>query len=458
LKTLHAKYARLPDGWARDVEIRIAADGSVAAVRSAGPAPAGAETVDCLIPGLANVHSHAFQRVMAGWVEYGGGPDSFWSWREQMYACAGRIRAAELNATATHLYIEMLKAGYTSVGEFHYLHHVGERDAGPAASALALMQAAESTGIDLLLLPTLYMHGGFGGQPVEPGQRRFLTTPDEYVALVDELRHHASANVRVGTAFHSLRAVSPEAMTRVLEHRESNDPDGPVHIHAAEQMREIEECVAWSGQRPVTWLLERGCLDRHWCVVHATHMQPDERDGLAATGAVVGLCPTTEANLGDGLFALTDYLAAGGAIAIGSDSHVAVDPREELRWLEYGQRLTQRRRTVAATTAQPHTGGRLFTAALDGGARAIGRPTGRIAAGCRADFVAIDRDQPLFAGASGDGVFDVLVFGGGPNPVTDVMVGGHWVVRDGWHPLEDAAADAFAAVRRRLATTDEHTS
>jgi len=451
VKTLFAKHARLPDGWARNVEIRIDADGTIAGIGVGGFAPDGAEVVDRVIPGMPNVHSHAFQRVLAGRMEKAGpGPDSFWSWREGMYDCVERISTAQMQAVATWLYVEMLKAGYTSVAEFHYLHRADARDEDLAANCVALIRAAAAAGIRITLLPTLYQFAGFGARPAEPRQRRFVTTVDEYIGVQDAVRAQPTTNQHIGFAFHSLRAVSAEAMASVLQYRDRSDPDAPVHIHLAEQIGEVDDCVAWSGQRPVEWLLDKVRVDRHWCAVHATHMCPLEVRALAASGAVVGLCPTTEANLGDGLFPLKDYLAAGGRIAIGSDSHVTVSPWEELRWLEYGQRLQERRRGIAATDARPHTAAALIDAALDGGASALGQPVGRIVEGCRADLLVIDGDNPLLAGCAGDELIDSIVFGGGTNPVTDVMVGGNWVVRDGRHPLEDSAAETFVAARRQL--------
>ena len=452
MKTLFAKLAWLPGGWTRNVTIRIDAGGMITSVGQGGPAPDDAELLGALVPGMVNTHSHAFQRVLAGRTEQAEpGHDTFWSWRERMYACVDQISTTDMATLATWLYVEMLKAGYTSAAEFHYLHNAGAdvKDRNPCANSLAHIGAGAATGMRLTLLPALYMYGGFDSQPVESHQRRFVTTVEEYLALLDDLRSHDSLNLCIGLALHSLRAVSPDAMHRVLEH--GGNADCPVHVHAAEQQREVDDCIAWSGKRPVEWLLDTGRVDRRWCVVHATHLLPDETRALAASDAVVGLCPTTEANLGDGLFPLADYLNAGGRIAIGSDSHVSIDPWEELRWLEYGQRLNLRERNVAASAAQPHTGTRLYTAALAGGAQALGQAVGCIAQHHHADFTVIDDSSPLLAGSTNDELFDSLVFAGGQNPVTDVMVGGNWVVRDRRHPLEEDAAGAFSEVRQRLA-------
>lgn len=449
MATVHAHRALLPDGWATDVSIQVGAAGRIAAV-----APAGSGTpAAVVVPGMPNVHSHAFQRALAGRAEVAGhGLDSFMTWRERMYALSHRVTPDDIEAIATLLYVEMLEAGYTSVCEFHYLHHGpdGAPHADPAAASRALVRAAASAGIRLTLLPVLYMHAGFGAQPPEPGQAPFLHSVRGYLSLLDTLLREQGDLLRVGIALHSLRAVSPEAMAEVLAWRAGAAPDMPVHIHVAEQLQEVHECEAWSGLRPVEWLLEHAGLDRHWCLVHATHMTEAETRQLAATGAVACLCPTTEANLGDGLFPLAGFLAAGGRIAIGSDSHVSVSPVEELRWLEYGQRLTLGQRNVAASATERHTGARLLRAALAGGARALGQDAGAIAPGRVADLVELDAEHPLLAGSDGDPLLDCLVFAGNRPLVKDVLVGGRQVVRDGRHPLATAAAAKFAAVMRRL--------
>lgn len=405
------------------------------------------------LPGMPNVHSHAFQRAMAGRAERGGnGPDSFQTWRERMYELSRRVTPADLEAIATLLYVEMLEAGYTSVCEFHYLHHGpgGARYADPAATSRALIRAATATGIRLTLLPVLYMQGGFGAEPPEASQAAFIHTVGDYLALLDTLRREETPTTRIGVAFHSLRAVAPDAIDEVLAWRADAAPDSPVHIHVAEQLQEVQECEAWSGRRPVEWLLERGLVDQHWCLVHATHMNEGEIRSLAATGAVVGLCPTTEANLGDGLFPLAEFLTAGGRIGIGSDSHVSVSPVEELRWLEYGQRLLHGRRNIAASTAEPNSGARLFRAALAGGSQALGQQTGSVPSDPAADQVELDAGHPLLVASDGDGLLDCLVFAGNRPLVTSVRVAGKQVVRDGRHALAGTAAAAFADVMHKL--------
>ncbi|MEO7326612.1 MAG: formimidoylglutamate deiminase [Dokdonella sp.] len=423
-----------------------------------------------LLPGIVNVHSHAFQRAMAGLAErQGSHEDSFWSWREVMYAFAGRVGPDDLRAIATQLYVEMLKAGYTQVCEFHYLHHQpdGRPYADPAAMSLALIEAAQDSGIGLTLLPTLYMTGGFDGRPLSERQRRFGHDVDGFLRLVERLRTLESPLMNVGIALHSLRAVPPDAMRAVLAGIDALPPSAaqrpassmPVHIHIAEQIGEVQDSLAIRNARPVEWLLDHAPLDRRWCLVHATHMTDDETRRAAATGAVAGLCPTTEANLGDGLFPLNAWLDAGGAIGIGSDSHISVSPVEELRWLEYGQRLITRHRNVSANAQTPSTGERLFEQALAGGAFASGAAIGRLDPGNspmpqvnpRADFVVLDETSPLLAGREPAQVIDTWLFAGNSNLVRDVMVGGEWVVRDFHHHDEARIAATYRSVVERLA-------
>lgn len=449
MTSIHAHRALLPAGWAADVTIHIDSTGRIAGI---GPNKTSGRS-GLVVPGMPNVHSHAFQRALAGRAERAGnGPDSFLTWRERMYELSRRITPAEIEAIATLLYVEMLEAGYTSVCEFHYLHHGpgGTPHGDPAAASRALIRAAAAAGIRLTLLPALYMHSGFGAQLPEPSQAAFIHTVRDYLALLGTLRREESDTLRIGVAFHSLRAVAPEAIEEVLAWRAGAAPGSPVHIHVAEQLQEVHECETWSRRRPVEWLLDHGFVDEHWCLVHATHMSEAEIRSLAATGAVVGLCPTTEANLGDGLFPLADFLAAGGRIGIGSDSHVSVSPVEELRWLEYGQRLLLGRRNVAASATEPHSGARLVRAALAGGSRALGQQTGSIAAGHPADLVELNADHPLLRGGDGDELLDRLVFAGNRPLVANVMVAGRQVVRDGRHPLAASAAVAFAGVMDRL--------
>jgi formimidoylglutamate deiminase len=398
-----------------------------------------------LLPGIPNIHSHAFQRAMAGLAERQGDPrDSFWTWRELMYRFAGRVTPDSLRDIAAQLYVEMLEAGYTSVCEFHYLHHQadGRPYADPAAMSLALVDAARETGIRLTLLPVLYMQGGFDGRALSDRQRRFGHDVDGFLRLVAALRTHEDARLRVGIALHSLRAVPPDAMRAVLA-----DPAagaGPVHIHVAEQEAEVDECLAVRGARPVQWLLANAPVDPRWALVHATHVQPDEVQGIAARGAVVALCPTTEANLGDGLFPLRDFMEAGGRFGIGSDSNVSVSPVEELRWLEYGQRLVERQRNIAARPGLPSVGESLVVHAVAGGRQASGLDA------ADADEIELDGEALSLAGAAEADLHDRFVFAGNRALVREVRVAGEHVVQSGRHPKGEAIAARYRRAVRAL--------
>ena len=441
-----------PDGWLAPGRVEVGDNGRIAGVEAGEE---GERVGGIALPGMPNLHSHAFQRAMAGLTERAGpGEDSFWTWREVMYGFVDRLGPDDAEAIAAQLYCEMLKAGYTSVAEFHYLHHApdGSPYGDLAEMAERVTAAAGRTGIALTLLPVLYNTGGFGGAPTGGAQRRFANDAERLLRIVETMRqrHAANPGFRVGLAPHSLRAVGPECLADAVAGLDAMDPDAPIHIHIAEQTKEVEDCVAWSGRRPMERLLETQDVGPRWCLVHATHMTPGETRALAATGAVAGLCPTTEANLGDGLFPLGAYLEAGGRLGIGSDSHVSVSPVEELRWLEYGQRLAARRRNVAAPPAGS-TGARLHGAALEGGAAATARETGALEAGRAADIVTLDAAHPLFAGKTDDAILDAWIFAGNANLVRDVMVGGSWVVRNGRHPEEDAIASEFVRTMERLA-------
>ncbi|MGF1608820.1 MAG: formimidoylglutamate deiminase [Kiloniellales bacterium] len=451
---LFAETALLPDGWASNARFEIGADGNLAKVE-AGVVPAGApRAAGPVLPGMPNLHSHAFQRAMAGLAERAGPQkDSFWTWREVMYGFVGRLDPEQLEAIAAQLYVEMLKAGYTAVGEFHYLHHdpAGNRYADPAELSRRIVAAAELSGIGLTHLPVLYGYGGFGGQVAGVGQRRFLNDPAALLKIAEAIqRDHANGQLRVGIAPHSLRAVTPESLREALAGITALDKTAPIHLHIAEQVKEVEDCLAWCGRRPVEWLLAEIGVDRRWCLVHATHMTEAETTALAESGAVAGLCPTTEANLGDGLFPAPDYLRQGGAFGIGSDSHISVSPIEELRWLEYGQRLLHRQRNLLASGQGASVGAGLYKAALAGGAQALGRPVGRLEAGCRADLLVLDPDCPALAGLAGDQLLDGVIFAGNRNPVRDVMVGGRWRVREGRHHEEAAVFARYRAVLAQL--------
>jgi len=424
------------------VLFKIGAAGDLDDVTPDSPAGAAPRAEGPVLPGMPNLHSHAFQRAMAGLAERAGpGEDSFWTWREVMYRFLRRLTPEQVEAVAAQLYVELLKAGYTAVGEFHYLHHdpQGRPYDDLAEMSRRILGAARHAGIGLTHLPVLYGFGGFGGQRAGAGQRRFLNEPERLLRLIEAVLEEVRGDpqFRVGIAPHSLRAVTPETLRAALDGLDTLDDGAPVHIHVAEQQQEVRDCIDWSGQRPVEWLLTHVKPGPRWCLVHATRMTDQETEGLAGSGAVAGLCPTTEANLGDGVFPAPDYLARGGAFGIGSDSHISLSPIEELRWLEYGQRLTHRRRSLlTGGAADPSVGSALYRGALAGGARALGRPVGSLAPGCRADLVVLDGGCPALLGKPDELLLDALIFAGNENPVRDVMVGGRWLVRERHHAEE----------------------
>ena len=394
------------------------------------------------LPGIANLHSHAFQRAMAGLGERQTDPnDSFWTWRETMYAMAARFDPDLLHAVAAQLYVEMLEAGYTTVCEFHYLHHApdGTPYADADAMSQALLRAARDTGIRITLLPVLYMTGGFDGRPLAERQRRFGHDVDGYLKLLDTLRASEGDTVRIGCALHSLRAVPSDPMHDVLT---ALPAASRIHIHIAEQLPEVEECIALRGARPVQWLLDSVPVDERWTLVHATHLDDDEVQDLAGSGATVAICTSTEANLGDGLFPLRDYLDAGGRWGVGSDSNSSVDPVEELRWLEYGQRLRVQRRNIASSMRMPSVGATL----LDGAHASAADSTG-FAAG---DRIVLDADAPILAGATDGDVIDRWLFSGNRPLVRDVEVAGVRVVEDGRHRDRDAIATRYRDAMKQL--------
>jgi formimidoylglutamate deiminase len=451
---LFAADAYLPEGWRSNVLLRWDETGTLREVRPDATAPAGvARAHGPLLPGMPNLHSHAFQRAMAGLTEYRANPsDTFWSWRDLMYRFALRLTPDALAAIARWLYVEMLKCGYTSVCEFHYVHHApdGARYARPAELALRVVGAAGDAGIGITMLPVAYTYSGFGARPPRDDQRRFINTSEALLALLDGLRRDAPehAGLRYGVAPHSLRAVSEAGLRTLLD---GLPGDAPVHIHIAEQTAEVDDCVATYGARPVQWLLDRFGVDARWCLVHATHLDAAETAALARSGAVAGLCPTTEANLGDGLFPAVDYLAQGGVIGIGSDSHAAVDWRSELRLFEYGQRLARRERNVLADSAHTHVADRLYAASLHGGALASGRAVGALRVGARADWLVLDPDHPAIAEHGRETWLSGVVFAEhGDTPVFDVYTGGAQVVSARRHRDEGRAYAAYRAALAEL--------
>ncbi|WDY58421.1 formimidoylglutamate deiminase [Pseudomonas sp. PSKL.D1] len=447
-----AERALLPSGWANNVRLEVADDGHLALIQADASAERAERLNGPLLPGMPNLHSHAFQRAMAGLAEVAGNPnDSFWTWRDLMYRLVGKVSPDQMEVIARQLYIEMLKAGYTSVAEFHYVHHdvSGQPYADPAELSRRISAAAASSGIGLTLLPVLYSHSGFGGQAPNDGQRRFINSTEHYLKLQAQLTPLLAAQPaqQVGLCFHSLRAVTPEQIAEVLA---ASSKHCPVHIHIAEQQKEVDDCLAWSGLRPLQWLYRHVDVDARWCLVHATHAEADEVAAMARSGAVAGLCLTTEANLGDGIFPAVDFLAQGGRMGIGSDSHVSLSVVEELRWLEYGQRLRDQRRNRLYREDQPMVGRTLYDAALAGGAQALGQAVGELAVGKRADWLVLDGADPYIAMADGDAILNRWLFAGGDRQVRDVMVNGQWVVRQGRHEHDEESGRAFVGVLRQL--------
>ncbi len=450
---LHFASALLAHGWQRDVTVTCAGNGMITAV--AGGREGDAQHVPGIaIPAMPNIHSHAHQRFMLGLAERAGpGADSFWTWREAMYGFALKLSPEDLEAVAAQLYVEMLKAGFAAVGEFQYLHHQpdGTPYEDPPRMRLRCLAAAGRAGIATTILPTLYADGGFGGQPPQPGQRRFINGVDSFLKIFARLSEESKGHPlrRVGISPHSLRAVTPDLLREVVAPLPG---ETPIHIHLAEQVKEVEDCLAHSGLRPVELLLQEFDVSARWTAIHATHMTKAETQALAISGAAAGLCPTTEANLGDGIFPAVDFTKAGGAIAIGSDSHITVSPAEDLRMLEYSQRLQHRTRNALAAGPGQSTGRTLYEKALSGGARSLCQNMGAIAPGRRCDIAVLDAGNPLLAGREGDAALDTWIFSGGNALVKDVFVAGRHLVKDRRHIHEDEIARDFRAALRRLDT------
>ena len=456
-RSLFASHALLPTGWARDVLLYWNEQGLLTDVKSKAACPAGTfQTAGPLLPGMPNLHSHAFQRAFGGLTEYrGAAQDSFWSWRSLMYRLAAAITPEQLEAIATGLYVEMLEAGYTSVCEFHYVHHDhdGRPYADDAALSMCLLRAAARAGMGLTLLPVLYQTSGFGGTSPSAGQRRFIRSTDNMLALLQKLKPLCeSQGARLGLAPHSLRAVPPDSLREALAGLYALDVTAPVHIHIAEQTAEVDACQAWSGQRPVQWLLDHTPVDARWCLVHATHMTPEESICAARTDAVAGLCPSTEANLGDGIFDAASWLQGGGRWGVGSDSHACVNAAEELMLLEYSQRLATRQRNVLASTEQPSVATAMTLAAVAGGAQASARPVSCLAVGQQADMVALDAPHSLLRDLpSPEAMLSAHVFASHrQSALQQVWVAGRVQVQSGRHILHDTALNGLVAARQQL--------
>jgi formimidoylglutamate deiminase len=441
-----ADWALLDHGFARDVQVEVGADGSIASVTPGAAGAQGERIAGVLVPGMTDLHSHAFQRSFAGRTSVARGGDDFWSWREAMYRAAGHIGPDAMQAITAYLGMRLLEGGYTSLIEFHYLfndlHH--HRYATPTAMADAVIAGAQAAGIGLTMLFGVYETGGFGCA-LEPGQRRFANTAAQALTMLADAQAQASPHLRFGLAPHSLRAVPPASLREVCEGASAIDPSAPIHIHVSEQTGEVSACMEALGAPPVAWLLDHAPVAPNWCLIHATHAGAHELRRVAEAGAVVGLCPSTEADLGDGIFDFAAFTEAGGRFGVGSDSNVCTAPCDELRLLEYAQRLARRRRNLGPGMLedQRHTGVALWQAAALGGARASGRPVGRIAPGPRADFCGLAPTRETI-GAAPAFVVDAAIFAPGEPCVRDVMVGGAWLVRDGRHVDADAITADYA--------------
>ena len=446
---LHAARALTPDGWKSDVRVTIG-DGTIAAVQTGAPAEEGDERHAIMAPAAMNLHSHAFQRAMAGLAEVRSkGEDTFWTWRETMYRFALTMSPEEVEAVAAQLYVEMLEAGFAAVAEFHYLHNApdGSPYADPAEMAARILAAAGRAGIGITLLPVFYAHSTFGGAPPKPEQRRFITDLKSFARLVEACRGIIKwdAGETIGIAPHSLRAVTPEELAELIPLAAG----GPIHIHAAEQIKEVEDCVAALGAPPVRWLLDHAGVDRNWCLVHATHMDEGETRDLARSGAVAGLCPVTEANLGDGIFNAGDYISDGGRYGVGTDSNVSIGAASELRQLEYAQRLRARARNVCAP-AGASCGRAMLEAIWSGGAQALKRNSGRLAPGAAADILTFHAGHPTLAGKTGDQILDAWIFSAGNAVIDCVFSGGLKVVAGGRHVFRDQIAAQFVKTMGEL--------
>jgi formimidoylglutamate deiminase len=456
MPALHASDALLPTGWAKDVLIEWDDAGFISRVAANVARPSDAMAVGGpVLPGMPNVHSHSFQRAMAGIAEFRGHPtDDFWTWREQMYRLVRLLEPEDIEAISAHLYIEMLKHGYTTVAEFHYLHN--DRDGKPYAEraelAHSIVGAASAAGIALTILPVLYAHGGFGHKPLSPAQRRFQGDPAAISQILREIAefHLPASLLRLGVAPHSARAVDALLFTEMVDAATRLDPTMPIHMHVSEQTAEVADCLNTHGVTPLQWISDLVPIDKRWCFIHSTHLTALEMRKVAAAGSAIGLCPTTEANLGDGIFDFVPWFETRAPWGIGGDSHVSASPFEELRQLEYSQRLRMRVRVVATEESSPDVAANLWSAAAAGGAQAVGHPVGAIAPGLRADLVILDHDDVDFERLPAPARLAVALFSGNTNRVRSVMVAGRPVVEEGRHGSEDEARNAFRRALSRL--------
>jgi formimidoylglutamate deiminase len=443
----------LNDGWHENKTLCIE-DGIITNIEHGQTANAEIAR-GIVIPGMINCHSHAFQRAFAGFSEQGSeGQDSFWTWRKVMYQFLDKLSAEDAEVIASQLYIEMLKKGYTRVAEFHYLHHQidGQNYNSLATMAESIFNAAKTAGIGLTMLPVMYRFSGFGLQQSTDGQKRFINSIEQFNQLVSDCFDLTKQykNTNIGIAPHSLRAVDKESLESAVTHVRGLDSKAPIHIHISEQQKEVDDCLAHYGERPVQWLLNNAKLDEHWCLIHATHINESERKAMIKSGAIAGICPTTEANLGDGIFPTTEFLNEQGTFAIGSDSQISVDPIEELRWLEYAQRLIKQQRAILATKEQSSVGLNLWQRAAAGGAQSTNSNTGDLSIGKQADLLVLDANQTKMFAHDEHNILDSMIFASQKNPIQDVMVNGQWVIEGGEHRQEHICAQNFSKLLKQF--------
>ena len=432
---IKAKSALLPNGWSDNVYVQIGNQGKISGVSFEAIEKKDAKTinVDFLLPAVANLHSHSFQRAMAGLTEKKGkdGNDSFWTWRDLMYKFLDLLTPEDILSITAFGQMEMLKAGFSSVAEFHYLHH--QKNGNPYNSisqmSQSIIEASKETGIGLCLLPVLYERGGCDNRPLTKGQKRFGNNFDQFVKLINEVKIHSenTLNCNLGVAAHSLRAVRKESLEQIEKLL-----NGPIHIHAAEQDQEVDEILSAYGQRPVEWLLNNMDINKRWCLIHCTQMTEDETIKLSKSGAVAGLCPVTEANLGDGIFNGLDFFNNNGTFGVGTDSNINISLIEELKMLEYSQRLSTKKRAVLSDKNRS-TGRVLFDKSLFGGSLATQRETGEISIGKTADLISLDHNIIDLNERNKDTILDYLVFSSQGNAINNVWSAGSLVIDNGRH-------------------------
>ncbi len=449
MKCFFIDNAYVQGEWKKSVSVTVNDDGFIAQIIPDSHADKDATHIKGLvIPSMPNLHSHAFQRAMAGFAEIAGDPqDSFWTWREQMYHLVERLTPEQVHTIASYLYVGMLKGGYTQVAEFNYLHHdVNGLSYQNDDMSTQLIAAAKDVGIGQTLLPVLYTFSGFGDQPAQPLQKRFIQTTEQYLEQFRNLLNTQTGLQNLGICFHSLRAANIQQMKSVLE---ALPDELPVHVHISEQMKEVNDCIDWCGQRPVEYLYSQLPVNQRWCLVHATHLNQNEVSLIAKSGAVAGICPTTEANLGDGIFSAVDYIQQNGYWGIGSDSHVSLNALEELRWLEYGQRLVHQKRNRLVSSEQKSVGELLWSQAAKGGAQACGVKLGQLDVGYRADWLEL-RSNEWMSYQPTEQWLNRWLFAGEKSQIDNVYVAGNQVIRNGHHPLEDELSERFSKVMKEL--------